>query len=110
MDEGVLTVTSRRLFIMVVALISPELMITWAIRQFFSARQAAKDLNAEFSAQSARTYRDNRDISDRTAVSLSVISGSSGAPRPAEFLGQLHAYTLWSGRTNMQPMPSQDGE
>ncbi|KAG2029928.1 hypothetical protein BDR03DRAFT_975376 [Suillus americanus] len=85
MDEGVLAVTSRRLFIMVVALISPELMITWATRQFFSARQAAKDFNNEFSAQRARIYRNDRDISYRTAISLSDISGSSSAPRPAHF-------------------------
>ncbi|KAG2054367.1 hypothetical protein BDR06DRAFT_414620 [Suillus hirtellus] len=43
MDEGKIAITSRRLFIMVIALIAPELMITWATRQFLSARDAAKD-------------------------------------------------------------------
>ncbi|KAG2098760.1 uncharacterized protein F5147DRAFT_640865 [Suillus discolor] len=38
MDEGKIAITSRRLFIMVIALIAPELMITWATRQFFSAQ------------------------------------------------------------------------
>ncbi|KAG1794786.1 uncharacterized protein HD556DRAFT_1236346 [Suillus plorans] len=38
MDEGKIAITSRRLFIMAMALIAPELMITWATRQFFSAR------------------------------------------------------------------------
>jgi len=31
---------------MVMALIAPELMITWSARQFFSARQAAEDFNS----------------------------------------------------------------
>ncbi|KAG2136365.1 uncharacterized protein EDB93DRAFT_1091843 [Suillus bovinus] len=38
MNESKVAITSRRLFIMVIALIAPELMITWATRQFFSAR------------------------------------------------------------------------
>ncbi|KAJ8581279.1 hypothetical protein M405DRAFT_847143 [Rhizopogon salebrosus TDB-379] len=44
-NEGKLVITSRRLFIMVIALIAPELIIAWAARQFFSARKAAKDFN-----------------------------------------------------------------
>jgi hypothetical protein len=100
MDEGVLAIGFRRLFIMVVALISPELIITWATRQFFSARSAAKDFNTEISTR-AETYGNNRDISDRRAISLSDIGVNSSAPRPAEFQGQLCALTLQSGRTNM---------
>ncbi|OAX34860.1 hypothetical protein K503DRAFT_851470 [Rhizopogon vinicolor AM-OR11-026] len=46
MDEGKVATTSRRVFIMVIALIAPELMITWATRQFLSARKAANDFNA----------------------------------------------------------------
>ncbi|KAG2109821.1 hypothetical protein DEU56DRAFT_749915 [Suillus clintonianus] len=38
MEEGRVAITSRRLFLMVAALIAPELMITWATRQFFSAQ------------------------------------------------------------------------
>ncbi|KAG1817818.1 hypothetical protein EV424DRAFT_1621336, partial [Suillus variegatus] len=45
MDEGKIAITSRRLFIMVIALIAPELMITWATRQFFSACEAAEDFS-----------------------------------------------------------------
>jgi len=45
-DEYKVVVILRRLFIMVVALAVPELVVTWAARQFFSARQAAKDFNA----------------------------------------------------------------
>ncbi|KAG1848949.1 hypothetical protein DFJ58DRAFT_704894 [Suillus subalutaceus] len=59
MDEGKVAITSRRLFIMVIALIAPELMITWATRQFFSARDAAKDFNASaFSIQFTTTHSD----------------------------------------------------
>ena len=44
-DEHKVIVVLRRIFIMVVALVFPELVVTWAARQFFSARQAAKDFN-----------------------------------------------------------------
>ncbi|KAG0695649.1 hypothetical protein DFH29DRAFT_813969 [Suillus ampliporus] len=36
--EGKVAITFHRLFIMVIALVAPELMITWAARQFFSAQ------------------------------------------------------------------------
>ncbi|KAG0702579.1 hypothetical protein DFH29DRAFT_804798 [Suillus ampliporus] len=44
-DEKKFPVACRRLFIMVMALIAPELMITWATRQFLSAQKAARDFN-----------------------------------------------------------------
>ncbi|KAG0702526.1 hypothetical protein DFH29DRAFT_982296 [Suillus ampliporus] len=48
MKEGKVAIISQRLSIMVIALIAPELMITWAARQFFSARAAAKEFNEAF--------------------------------------------------------------
>ncbi|KAG0695652.1 hypothetical protein DFH29DRAFT_1029745, partial [Suillus ampliporus] len=48
MKEGKVAITFHRLFIMVIALVAPELMITWAARQYFSARQAKKDFNKAF--------------------------------------------------------------
>ncbi|KAG1880119.1 hypothetical protein F4604DRAFT_1679230 [Suillus subluteus] len=48
MDEGKFTVLSRRLGIMMIALIAPEVMITWATIQFISARGAAKAFNDAF--------------------------------------------------------------
>ncbi|KAG1730934.1 uncharacterized protein EDB91DRAFT_1085229 [Suillus paluster] len=45
MDEKKAAVISRRLFSMVVALIAPELVITWAAQQFFSARRVATEFN-----------------------------------------------------------------
>jgi hypothetical protein len=50
-NESQAAITFRRLFIMVVALIAPELIITWATRQFFSACKAAKDFNDTFDVQ-----------------------------------------------------------
>jgi hypothetical protein len=47
MDEGRLAITSRRLFIMFIALIAPELIITWAARQYFSARKAAVEFKEQ---------------------------------------------------------------
>ncbi|KAG2074525.1 hypothetical protein BDR04DRAFT_1126827 [Suillus decipiens] len=48
MDEGKFTVFSRRLGIMMIALIAPELMITWTAIQFLSARDTAKAFNDTF--------------------------------------------------------------
>ncbi|KAG2354840.1 hypothetical protein BDR07DRAFT_1189119, partial [Suillus spraguei] len=48
MDEGKFTLFSRRLRIMLMALITQELIITWATMQFLSARNTAKDFNDTF--------------------------------------------------------------
>ncbi|KAG1895025.1 uncharacterized protein F5891DRAFT_960705 [Suillus fuscotomentosus] len=45
MDEGRMTIFFRRLFIMVLALIAPELMVTWATIQFLSALDTFKEFN-----------------------------------------------------------------
>jgi hypothetical protein len=78
MNEGKVAITSRRLFIMVMALIAPELMITWATRQFFSARAAAKNFNDSHfdTTQSTKAYM-HRDIPEG--------SRSPGAPKTAKF-------------------------
>ncbi|KAG1781120.1 hypothetical protein EV702DRAFT_644763 [Suillus placidus] len=102
MDEGKLAITSRRLCIMVIALIAPELMITWATRQFLSAREAANAFNDEFCADRAKTHGDDRDTSEGTVTLVNDISGaseSSGAPRHAEFKGWTitHGFFAWMG-------------
>ncbi|OAX37467.1 hypothetical protein K503DRAFT_792920 [Rhizopogon vinicolor AM-OR11-026] len=51
MDEGKVAIVLRRLFMMVIALLAPELIITWATLQFFSAQKATKDFNDTFGAQ-----------------------------------------------------------
>jgi hypothetical protein len=40
-------VTLRNVLVMILALIAPELIILWAIRQWFAARQIAKDYESE---------------------------------------------------------------
>ncbi|KAG0695635.1 hypothetical protein DFH29DRAFT_1072420 [Suillus ampliporus] len=56
MKEGKFAVVSRRAFIMIMALIAPELIVTLAAAQFFSARAAAKDFNREFCSQSPNAH------------------------------------------------------
>lgn len=51
MDEGEVIILSRRLGIMMIALIAPELMITWATIQFLTARDTVKDFDDAFGAQ-----------------------------------------------------------
>jgi len=67
MDESTFIVTSRRLFIMVMALIAPEFMITWAARQFFSARKTAVDFNDTFGA---KAHEDHQNIGEESAATL----------------------------------------
>ncbi|KAG1730956.1 uncharacterized protein EDB91DRAFT_1085251 [Suillus paluster] len=98
MNEGKLTIMRRRLFIMVVALISPELIITWAAWQFLSARAAAKKFNSDFGSQCAQAHRSHWDISESTATFLDDIPDSnerySQSPsalgfKPSKFRGRL---------------------
>src|SRR6267154_4632554 len=104
-DERKIAVVSRRLFIMLLALIAPELIITWATRQFLSVRQAANKFNDAFGATLPQTHGDDRNVEENTTISLGVIPESDGgnntrssAPRPAgqKFRGRLHAHTLRS--------------
>ncbi|KAG1880135.1 hypothetical protein F4604DRAFT_1620150 [Suillus subluteus] len=104
MNESKVAITSRRLFVMVVALIAPELMITWATRQFFSSRSAAQAFDDEFRAQleqRAKTHNDDGDTSDTaTLVSdISEASGSSSTLKNAEFEGWTitHGFFAWMG-------------
>ncbi|KAG2130698.1 hypothetical protein DEU56DRAFT_740578 [Suillus clintonianus] len=58
MDEGRVDTTSRRLFLMVVALVAPELIITWATRQYFSAHAATKEFNDAFGPRLPQDHDD----------------------------------------------------
>ncbi|KAG1769410.1 hypothetical protein EDD22DRAFT_771251 [Suillus occidentalis] len=51
MDEGKFAALSRRLGIMTVTLVAPELTITWATIQFLSARDNTKAFNDAFGVQ-----------------------------------------------------------
>jgi len=108
-NEGKVAIASRRIFIMVMALIAPELMITWATRQFFSARATAKDFNERFSAQPTKAYSNHRDISEKTATSHRDIpegSGSPSAPQPAKSRSLLITGLFCQAGTDMIPLPS----
>jgi len=78
MNEGKVIVFSRRLGIMIIALIAPELMITWATIQFLSARDTAKAFNDAFGAQLHQTRRDHPDIGESTATLLGEFLTSNG--------------------------------
>ncbi|KAG2113221.1 hypothetical protein DEU56DRAFT_985197 [Suillus clintonianus] len=89
MEEGKWTVFSRRLGIMIMALILPELMITWATLQFRNARDTAKNFNDAFGAQLHRACGDDLDIEEST-LSLSNIP-QSGGRRDSPHLSAAHA-------------------
>ncbi|KAG0695634.1 hypothetical protein DFH29DRAFT_1083282 [Suillus ampliporus] len=106
MGDGKVAITSRRLFIMIMALIAPELIVTWAAAQFFSARAAAKDFNRAFGAKLERDQVHDDHIPDSIATLLSEIPESDGrhsqnpsAPRPEKFRGWTvtHGFFAWMG-------------
>ncbi|KAG1794773.1 uncharacterized protein HD556DRAFT_1269671 [Suillus plorans] len=74
MDERKFAVYSRRLGIMMMALIAPELMVTWATIQYIAARETVKDFNDAFGAQLHQTHS--------TATLLSEIPTSDRANSP----------------------------
>ncbi|KAG1848932.1 hypothetical protein DFJ58DRAFT_914932 [Suillus subalutaceus] len=108
MDEGKFAVFSRRLGIMMIALIAPELMITWATCQFLSARDAAKAFNDAFGAQLHQARSDCGDTGESITALLSEISTSNrtnslhpSAPHVAnrDFRGWTvtHGFFAWMG-------------
>ncbi|KAG1741706.1 hypothetical protein EDB19DRAFT_1850904, partial [Suillus lakei] len=82
MDEGKVTVFCRRLCIMIMALIAPELIITWAASQFLSARDTAKDFNDAFGMQLHQARSDHPDIGESAATLLGEIPSSDGRNSP----------------------------
>ncbi|KAG1732838.1 hypothetical protein EDB19DRAFT_1246315 [Suillus lakei] len=83
-DDGVFLITFYHLCLMVLALFAPELMTTWATWQYLSARQAKKDFNDAFGAQSARTHGDRRARwqSELAVTLLGDIPNSSRSSSP----------------------------
>jgi hypothetical protein len=74
MDEGKFAVLSRRLGIMIMALIIPELIITWATCQFISARNTAKAFNHAFDAQLHQARSGYGEMGESRATLHSEIS------------------------------------
>ncbi|KAG2342606.1 hypothetical protein BDR05DRAFT_990208 [Suillus weaverae] len=100
MGQGKVSFTYYRMVYMVMGLIAPEVIITWAAEEFFSARTAAKNFNNEFGAQRAQIHDGDQDTSGSTSILLSEIHGSSSLPSPAaEFEGwtMTHGFFAWMG-------------
>ncbi|KAG2343482.1 hypothetical protein BDR05DRAFT_299947 [Suillus weaverae] len=81
MDEGRFTVLSRRLGIMTVALVAPELMITWATVQFLSARDTTKAFNDTF-ARLHQARSDHPDTGEYIATLFSEFPTSDRTNSP----------------------------
>ncbi|KAG2153447.1 uncharacterized protein EDB93DRAFT_1134961 [Suillus bovinus] len=90
MDEGRLTVFSRRLGIMMMALVAPELMITWATLQFLSARDTAKAFN-----DSAQFHQIRSDYNESTVTVMSTWSGTNN-PHPSTRHVATDAFKEWT--------------
>lgn len=106
-NEGKMAIFFRRLSIMVIALIAPELMVTWATMQFLSARDTAKTFNVTL-AQPHQAYSNHSDVSESTTNLLPgeipTSNGRSGPHPPADaprddFRGWTvtHAFFAWMG-------------
>ena len=116
-DEGKVAIISRRLFIMGMALIAPELIITWAAQQFFSARKTAKDFNHFPDAQPNNEHYNNAGSSSTTLhAEIPQLayrnSPSPNAPQVAgpKIRGRLHAQTFQLAVTNVEQISQQNGQ
>ncbi|KAG1721796.1 hypothetical protein EDB19DRAFT_2044234 [Suillus lakei] len=97
MDNGKFAVTFWRLCIMVVALLAPELMITWAAQQLLSALRAAKDFNTEFNRKLVRTRRDRRAIWGSTLAAALLGGIHIPGSRPSAGWTVTHGFFVWMG-------------
>ncbi|OJA10965.1 hypothetical protein AZE42_08484 [Rhizopogon vesiculosus] len=70
MDERKVAIVLRRLFMMVIALLAPELIITWATLQFFSAQKATKDFNDTFGARYGQAESGHLNIGEEIAATV----------------------------------------
>ncbi|KAG2358009.1 hypothetical protein BDR07DRAFT_1463228 [Suillus spraguei] len=68
MNERKFTVLSRRLGMMMMALIAPELIITWATMQFLSARDTVKAFNDAFGVQLHQGHSDHPNTGETTST------------------------------------------
>ncbi|KAG2367612.1 hypothetical protein BDR07DRAFT_1350801 [Suillus spraguei] len=102
MDEGIIVVFCRRLGIMIVALIVPELMVTWATMQFLSARDTADTFNAHFH-QAWNNHSDREESIPLSGIPTSDennnshLSASHIAGRNFEKWTTTHGFFAWMG-------------
>ncbi|KAJ8590498.1 hypothetical protein M405DRAFT_896852 [Rhizopogon salebrosus TDB-379] len=70
LDDRKLAIMSRRILLMVMALVVPELVIVWAARQFFSARHTANEFNEKLSKKLAQADGDHRKIGEESQFTV----------------------------------------
>jgi hypothetical protein len=96
MNEGVVAITFRRLLLMVMALLGPEFVISWAAWQFLCASQVTENFNNAFGAQRAQ-HDDHRAVqqSEPAILLLDDISDSSKSSSVGWTL--THGFFAWMG-------------
>lgn len=99
MNEKKLAIFFRRILIMFTMLIAPELILTWASLQLYSALAAKKQFNGALGARPAKAHDKNSDLELPLRGRFLESSGSSNAYRPAEFeeWTVTHGFFAWMG-------------
>ncbi|KAG1848971.1 hypothetical protein DFJ58DRAFT_889592 [Suillus subalutaceus] len=101
MDEGKVAITFRRLLLMVMALLGPEFVISWAAWQFLCARQVAKDFNDAFDAQRSQPHEDCQVVwqGEPEILLLDDISNSSKSSSASSSARWTltHGFFAWMG-------------
>ena len=98
-EEGIIAVTSRRLFLMLMALIAPELMITWSAGQFFSARDAAE----KFKSLGAELQRRAAQANGNTQIAEAISDGHNAGEEPEDTANSLPKGPQSHERNNSDP-------
>ncbi|KAG1769408.1 hypothetical protein EDD22DRAFT_167377 [Suillus occidentalis] len=93
MDEGRTTIFFRRLSIMVLALIAPELMVTWATMQFLSALKTADSFKKFHPACSNRTT----EVTAMLPAGAALDTSHPSAPRVVNEWTVTHSFFAWMG-------------
>jgi hypothetical protein len=95
MDEGRMSIFFRRLSIMVLALIAPELMVTWATMQFLSALETANTFKKPHPDPSNRATEETAMLSAKATLDRTN-NPHPCAPRVASraFKGRLPAWSF----------------
>ncbi|KAG1720385.1 hypothetical protein EDB19DRAFT_1836021 [Suillus lakei] len=106
-DEKGYAIFSRRILIMIMMLIAPELIVTWASRQFFSAIAFKKQFNDALNAQRAEAHDRRPDVELSTLRGGFAESCGSSSAYPTEFEERAtdifvewtvtHAFFAWMG-------------
>lgn len=110
------TILRRRLSIMIKALFIPELIITWAALQFFSARHTAKEFNETFGPQHVHPFYHRRGESAATPLPRSdelPVTGTMALQLTDHWQKSRSTSLKYLGLlsvANVRAMPSQDGQ